>query len=93
MDIEYKVYGTELSPFTPYSDLYVAHPINQGKVLYENKTAIRDNHIVSSNNIVLDDFTFGQKSDYDAIYSFPVRLAVGLLKDKNGNIVLNVPVE
>ncbi|QTN38665.1 DUF748 domain-containing protein [Cryomorphaceae bacterium] len=93
MDIEYKVYGTELSPFTPYSDTYVAHPITNGEIVYENSTTIRDNHIESNNNIVFDDLIFGQKSDYESFYNLPVRLAVGLLKDKDGDIVLDVPIE
>ena len=93
IDIDYKLYGTQLSPFSPYSDTYVAHPIVHGDLIYENSTKIRDNHLESSNNIVLDDFTFGQKTDYEGIYNLPVRLAVGLLKDKNGDIVLDIPIE
>ncbi len=93
IDIDYKLYGTQLSPFSPYSDTYVAHPIVQGDLIYENSTRIRDKHLESSNNIVLDDFTFGQKTDYDGLYNLPVRLAVGLLKDKNGDIVLDLPIE
>lgn len=93
MDIEYKVYGTQLSPFTPYSNAYVAHAITEGEVVYENSTSIRDREIVSSNVIILDDFNFGKKSDHESVYNLPVRLAVGLLKDKDGNIVLDVPIE
>lgn len=93
LDIEYQLRSTQLSPFSPYSDTYIARPITNGDIIYENSTTIRENHVQSENKIVLDDLSFGQKKDYKGIYNLPIKLAVGLLKDKKGDIVLDLSIE
>jgi hypothetical protein len=47
----------------------------------------------SKNVITLDRFTFGEKVESPDATHLPVRLAIALLKDRNGQILLNVPVE
>ena len=47
----------------------------------------------SKNVITLDQFTFGEKVDSPDATHLPVRLAVAILKDRDGKIVLDVPVE
>jgi hypothetical protein len=47
----------------------------------------------SKNVITLDRFTFGEKVKSPDATSLPVRLAIALLKDRNGQILLDVPVE
>lgn len=93
MDINYELYSTQLSPFSPFSQTYVARPLTNGDLIYVNSTTIRENHLQSENHVVLDNLSFGQKTDYDGIYNLPIKLAVGLLKDKNQDIVLDIPIE
>ncbi len=47
----------------------------------------------SKNVITLDQFTFGEKVDSPDATQLPVRLAIAILKDRDGKIVLDVPVE
>ncbi len=93
MDIDYTIRGTGLTPFAPYTSQYVSYPITRGELLYECHTKIRDGKIVSSNNMVIKDFTFGSKADYQAFYNLPVKLAVSILKDTNGEIHIDIPIE
>jgi hypothetical protein len=93
MDIDYTIKGTGLTPFAPYTSLYISYPITRGELLYECNTRIRDGKIVSSNNMVIKDFTFGNKSDDKAFYDMPVKLAVSILKDLNGEIHIDLPIE
>ena len=79
--------------FGPYTVHYVAHPILSGRTRYVCNTTIIDNQLQSENHILVEDFQFGKKMDITDAYNLPVRLAVGLMKDKDGNIDLKVPVE
>ena len=47
----------------------------------------------AKNIVALDHFTFGAKNGSPDATSLPVKLAVGLLKDINGRIDLNLPIE
>jgi hypothetical protein len=47
----------------------------------------------SANVITLDRFTFGDQVESPTATHLPVRLAVAILKDRDGKIVLDVPVE
>jgi len=47
----------------------------------------------SKNVITLDQFTFGEKVESPDATHLPVRLAVAILKDRDGKIVLDVPVD
>jgi hypothetical protein len=47
----------------------------------------------SQNVITLNQFTFGDKVDSPTATKLPVRLAIAILKDRQGRIILNVPIE
>ncbi len=93
MDIHYSINGTGLPPFAPYTHFYIAHPITTGKMLYTCETTIRDGMIDSNNLIEIEDFNFGERTTVGALYDLPVRLAVSLLKDLDGKISLDIPVD
>lgn len=93
MDINYTIRGTGLTPFAPYTSFYVAHPIEMGEMLYTCNTTIRNGIIDSKNFMEFDDFTFGDRTEARALYDLPVRLAVSLLKDLDGKITMDVPIE
>lgn len=93
IDLWYKISNTSLSDFSPYTNYFVAHQIDNGELNYENTTHIRDGKIVSENKLNFNQFSFAKKSPLKALYSLPVRLAVSLMKDLDGNINLDLPIE
>lgn len=93
LDLHYEVLGTDLTVFSPYTRDYVDYPIAVGEVQYISDTRIRDGKLVSSNVIDCNDFTWGERSAAEAFYNLPVKLAVSLLRDVDGDIHLDVPVE
>ena len=93
LDLHYEVLGTDLTAFSPYTRDYVDYPIAIGDVQYVSDTKIRDGKLVSSNVIDCNDFTWGQRSASESFYNLPVKLAVSLLRDVDGDIHLDVPVE
>jgi len=82
----------ELSIFTPYSGKFAGYAINKGKLSLDLKYKLSENLLVGENEIFMDQFTFGERIDSPDATTLPVRLAVALLKDREGRIDINLPV-
>ena len=82
----------DLNPMTPYAGKHAGYTIQKGKLSLELKYLIANRQLRSENKIVIDQLTFGDAVNSPDATSLPVRLAVSLLKDRNGVILLNLPV-
>jgi hypothetical protein len=87
-----KMDGLDLSPATPYSGKYAGYAIEKGKLSFDLKYLIVKRKLDSQNNIFIDQFTFGDKVESPQATKLPVKLAVALLKDRKGEIKLDLPV-
>lgn len=90
LDVDCKEIG--LVPLTPYSSRFVGYLMQKGKLSLGLKYKIRNKNLDAQNRIYMDQLTFGDKVKSPDATSLPVRLAVSLLKDRNGIINLDVPV-
>jgi hypothetical protein len=93
MDIEYSITQLKVSDFNPYSDYYVAHPFTDGVCTYISKSTVRNQYLKSSHVLDIKSIKVGKKEKNKTAYNIPVRLAVALLRDKNGDIHLELPIE
>jgi hypothetical protein len=93
MDIHYTINGLLLSDINPYSVYYVATPFVQGRLFFENTTSIVNQKLKSKNHLRIDQIAVGEKVKNSTAMNIPVKLAISLLKDIKGNIVLTIPVE
>lgn len=82
----------DLNPMTPYAGKYAGYTIEKGKLSLALKYLIANRQLQSENKVVIDQLTFGNVVESPDATSLPVRLAVSLLKDRNGVITLNLPV-
>ena len=82
----------ELSTFTPYSGKFAGYAINKGKLSLDLKYKLSENLLVGENEIFMDQFTFGERIDSPDATTLPVRLAVALLRDREGRIDIDLPV-
>jgi len=82
----------DLSPTSPYSRKYVGYIIEKGKLSFDLQYLIDKKKLASENKVFIDQFTLGEKVDSPDATSLPVKLAVALLKDRNGEIHLDIPV-
>ena len=82
----------ELSPLSPYSSTYLGYLIDKGKLFLDLKYHIEKKKLESQNTVFLDQLTLGEKVDSPRATSLPVRLAIALLKDRKGEIHLDLPV-
>jgi hypothetical protein len=93
MIFDFKVDNVYLSTFNPYSKYYMAHPFADGKVIFSSKNKIENYFLTSSNNLFVEQIAVGDKDTANALYELPMKLAVALLRDFQGNVNLDVPVE
>jgi hypothetical protein len=83
----------DLIPASPYSGKFAGYRIARGNLSLDLKYHVVGRDIKSQNIITVDQFTFGEKVDSPDATKLPVRLAVAILKDREGKIILDVPVE
>ena len=81
-----------LSPMTPYSVKYVGYGIEKGKLSFNVNYKVDNRKLSAENKIILNQLTFGEKNENPDATNLPVRLAVALLKDRDGVIDINLPV-
>jgi len=92
VDLGVKFKDIDLSPMTPYSGKYVGYKIQKGKLFMDLKYQIVKRKLDSQNRIFFDQFTLGEKVESPQATKLPVRLAISLLKDRKGEIHLDIPV-
>ena len=92
VDIKARIKDLDLSPATPYSGKFVGYTIEKGKLSFDLKYLIVKRKLESQNQIFFDQFTFGEKVESPKATKLPVKLAVALLKDRRGEIRLDLPV-
>ncbi len=92
VDLTAKFRGLDLSPMTPYSGKYIGYTIEKGKLSLDVKYLIVNKKLESQNKIFFDQFTLGDKVESKDAVQLPVKLAISLLKDRNGKIDLDIPV-
>lgn len=79
-----------LSDLNIYSDYYVGHSILAGDMFYFSDSEIVEGQLNSQNNLVIKNVSV--ENNKGGLFSLPLKFAVFLLKDKNGDIALDVPV-
>ncbi len=78
---------------SPYMGKFAGYELARGRLTLDIDFDLQDRKISSSNVITLDQFTFGPRTNSPDATKLPVSLAIALLKDSSGQIVLDVPVK
>lgn len=92
VDMRVQLSGYDLSSVTPYSGRYIGYRIDKGKAFLDLGYLIDKRKLDAKNNILLDQITLGEKVESPQATSLPVRFAISLLKDRRGQIRLDVPL-
>ncbi len=92
-EINVSVKDVDLTPTSPYSGKFAGYRIARGKLNLELSYELVGKQLSAKNVITLDQFTFGEKVNSPDATHLPVRLGVAIMKDREGKIVLDVPVE
>ena len=84
--------GLGMTDLTPYSGKYVGYAVGKGKLSLDLAYKIEQQKLTASNAIFLDQFDFGSPIESPDAINLPVKLAVALLRDRQGEIHLDLPV-
>jgi hypothetical protein len=92
VDLKADFKNMDLSPISPYSGKYIGYSIQKGKLSLDLKYLINRKKLDSQHRIFIDQLTLGDRVESAEATKLPVSLAISLLKDRNGQIKLDIPV-
>jgi hypothetical protein len=91
-DLTMSFRNISLPVFDPYSGKFAGYNIAKGKLTTEFHYLVDGRKLDAQHHIVVEQLEFGDKTPSKEAVSLPLKLAVSLLKDRNGVIDLNIPV-
>ena len=91
-DITMSFSNIELPTFNPYSGKFAGYNIAQGKLSTQMQYHVENRKLDAKHHIVVDQLEFGDATESKQAVPLPIKLAVSLLKDRNGVITLDLPV-
>ncbi|HEY0957016.1 MAG TPA: DUF748 domain-containing protein [Roseateles sp.] len=93
MDVQANASDIELAPLSTYAGKYAGYAIDRGKLSARLRYQVEPGgQLQASNQIILNQLSFGERVESPDATSLPVRFAVALLKDRDGVIDINLPV-
>jgi hypothetical protein len=91
-DVGMSFRNISLPIFNPYSGKFAGYNISKGKLDTELHYKVDGRKLDAQHHVVIEQLEFGEKTASKDAVSLPIKLAVSLLKDRNGVIDLNLPV-
>ena len=92
-DLTFNLANMDLTTAAPYTGKYVGYPITKGKMSLDLKYKVSQKHLDAENKMLVDQLTLGESTESPDATSLPVRLALALLKDRKGQIDIDLPVK
>jgi hypothetical protein len=92
VDLKIDFKNVDLLPLGPYSGKYAGYELARGQLNVDVRAKLDGKQLDATNVITLNQFTFGAPVESKDATKLPVRLGVALLKDLNGQIVIDVPM-
>lgn len=92
LDLKMSFKDIELNPMSPYFAKYAGYDVEKGELTLDLKYHVENRKLEAQNRIFIEHFNFGQKVDSPSATKLPVKLAVALLKNRKGEIDLDIPV-
>jgi hypothetical protein len=91
-DIRLQFAGVDMTSVTPYSGRFAGYEIEKGKLSIDVTYKVEDRRLDAKQKFVVDQLQLGEKVESPDAVSLPLRLAVALLKDRNGVIDIDLPM-
>lgn len=85
--------NVELTSFSPYAGKFAGYTIDKGKLFLDLGYTLVNGRIRGENHAVFDQFELGGKVDSPDALNLPIKFALSLLRDRQGRIDLDLPIE
>jgi uncharacterized protein involved in outer membrane biogenesis len=91
-DIKMSFKNVDLGVLSPYSGKFAGYAIDKGKLSVDLNYLIENRKLTADHRIVVNQLQLGDRVDSPDATHLPVKLAIALLKDRDGVIDLDLPV-
>ena len=91
-DLKVKFKGVEMTSVTPYSGRFAGYKIEKGKLSIDVAYLVENRTLQAKQKFVIDQLELGERVESDDAVRLPLKLAVALLKDRNGVIDIDLPM-
>ncbi len=88
--VEFSISDLMLSDFDMYCREFMGHQLLYGDMNIKSHTDVRNDTLVSENNIVIYNLKLGRK---ESAVELPLKFAMFLMKDKDGVVNIDMPME
>ena len=92
VDLSIACTNTGLTAFTPYMEKFAGYPLKKGNLSVGLKYEILGKQLEASNKVEINQLTLGTRNNSPDATKLPVKLGIALLKDREGKILLDVPL-
>ena len=94
VDIGMRLDNMDLPPTSPYSTKYIGYSIVSGQLSLNLKYLVANDKLTATNDIKIDQFNLSDQLENPKAKAakYPVKLAIAIMKDRNGLIDLDIPV-
>ena len=92
LDIAVDFQRVELTTLTPYSGKFAGYRIKKGRLNLNLHYRIEQGQLNAENRLMLEQLQLGEQVDSPDAVDLPIRLAIALLKDTDGNIDIALPI-
>jgi|WetSurMetagenome_2_1015567.scaffolds.fasta_scaffold04902_3 hypothetical protein len=93
LDLALSIEQFRMKDVDAYFKHYFGFPVTGGIMNFHTEDRMRTSSLVSSNSLYFRRFTLSKSKLKESEYHIPLRLALGVLSDKDGVIDLKAPVE
>lgn len=91
-DIKMMFKGVELTSVSPYSGHFAGYKIEKGKLSVDIEYKIENRQLNAAHKVTIDQLELGERVESPDAVHLPLKIAIALLKDRNGVIDLDLPV-
>jgi uncharacterized protein involved in outer membrane biogenesis len=92
LDLQAEIKGLEMNTLSSYAGKYAGYAIEKGKLSLFAKYRLAKQRLEAENRLFLDQLTFGEPVASPEATKLPVLLAVALLKNRRGEIDIDLPI-
>lgn len=93
LDLKLDLTSADLTPFAPYAEKYLGYRLDKGLLSMDLTYLVEENRLRGENKAVLTQLSLGESVSSPSATSLPIKLAIALLKDRKGNIDIDLPVK
>jgi hypothetical protein len=91
-DLAVSFKGVEMTSVTPYSGRFAGYEIEKGKLSIDVSYLVENRTLRAKQRFVIDQLELGERVESPDAVRLPLKLAVALLKDRNGVIDIDLPM-